>query len=254
VAETTRAFGAMARRTWAKVLHRPVVLVFSLAQPLMWMVFFGFLFQRYSVGDSGAAYRDYLLPGICAMTVLFGASQCGVALIRDVQSGFLARMLATPAPVAALMAGKVAADVARLMAQAAVVAAVGALVGAHLHPRLLPLASSLILAVAFAWAYASFSCWLALKTRSQEVMGVFIQAANMPILFTSTALVPSRHMPAWLSACARANPLSTVADGLRAGASGLGTGPGTWALVIMALAAGLAFAAAVREMAKSRLR
>lgn len=254
MAEAARAFGAVAMRTWAKVVHRPVVLVFSLAQPLMWMVFFGFLFQRYQVGGSGAAYRDYLLPGICSMTLLFGASQSGVGLIRDLQTGFLARMLAAPAPVYAILAGKLAADTARMLAQVLVVAGAGLLVGARMHPKAGPLAIALAIAIAFTWAYASFSCWLALKTRSQEVMGVFIQAVNMPILFTSTALVPSRHMPDWLSACARANPLSVVADGLRAGASGIGTGPGTWAAIIMALTAGLAFTAAAWKMERSRLR
>ena len=37
----------------------------------------------------------------------------------------------------------------------------------------------------------------------------------MPLLFTSTALVPSSQMPMWLEALSRWNPLSLVANGLR---------------------------------------
>jgi ABC-2 type transport system permease protein len=46
-------------------------------------------------------------------------------------------------------------------------------------------------------------------------MPVFVHVVNMPLLFTSTALVPSHQMPAWLEEIARWNPLSLVANGLR---------------------------------------
>ena len=71
---------AVARRTWVKTLRRPVALTFSLGQPLMWMLFFGFLFARFRLagaGEPGAglAYLDFLAPEVGAITVLFGASQ-----------------------------------------------------------------------------------------------------------------------------------------------------------------------------------
>ena len=36
-------------RTWMKTIRRPVVLIFSFIQPMMWMLFFGFLFHRYAL-------------------------------------------------------------------------------------------------------------------------------------------------------------------------------------------------------------
>jgi ABC-2 type transport system permease protein len=114
-----------------------------------------------------------------------------------------------------LLGGKLFANVARLLGQAAVVALLGVILGARLHPRLGPLAIALLQLSLFAWAYASLSCWIALTTRSQETMGVFIQAVNMPLLFTSAVLVPKRHMPGWLGVVAQWNPLTPVAEGLR---------------------------------------
>ena len=38
----------------------------------------------------------------------------------------------------------------------------------------------------------------------------------MPLLFTSSVLVPVRQMPPWLEHIARLNPLTHVADSLRA--------------------------------------
>jgi ABC-2 type transport system permease protein len=180
------------------------------------MAFFGFLFQRYRVELGGeVAYLDFLTPGVCAMTVLFGASQSGIGWIRDIQTGFLPRMLNTPASHHALLLGKVLADVLRLLAQALIVVLLALLLGARLSPAweaVLPAALGLAL---FAAAFASLSCALALKTRAQEAMAAFVHLVNLPILFTSTALVPERHMPEWLAAAARWNPLTLAVDAWR---------------------------------------
>lgn len=207
----------LCRRTWTKTARRPVLLTFSFAQPLMWMAFFGFLFQRYRLVDLGeaVAYLDFLAPGVCAMTVLFGASQSGIGWIRDVQTGFLPRLLNTPASHHALLAGKLLADVLRLLAQALVVLLLALALGARLSPAwgaVLPAALCLVL---FAAAFSSLSCALALRTRAQEAMAAFVHLVNLPILFTSTALVPARQMPEWLAAAARFNPLTLTVDAWR---------------------------------------
>lgn len=208
---------AVFKRTWLKTLRRSVALTFSLLQPLMWMLFFGFLFQRYALDDlpSGIVYLDFLVPGICAMTVLFGASQSGIELIRDMQTRFLHRVLSTPASKTMIMGGKITADTSRLIIQAFLVLILGLTLGANLQlsvPALLHMSISLIL---FAIAFCSLSCWIALKAQSQENMATFVHLVNMPMLFTSTALVPSKQMPDWLATIANFNPLSLVVNNAR---------------------------------------
>jgi ABC transporter DrrB family efflux protein len=206
---------AVAVRTWRKTARRPSGLLFSFVQPLLWMLFFGFLFQRYSVELSGLSYASFVLPGICAMSVLFGASQSGVPLLHDLQTGFLSRILGTPAPALLVLGGKLVADVARLLAQATAVAGLGLLVGARLEPGGGAILAAAVILAVFAAAWGSLSCLIALTTRAQETMAGFIHLANVPLLFTSTALVPARHMPGWLAAVARWNPLTLTADALR---------------------------------------
>lgn len=206
-----------ARRSWVKALRRPVPLSFSFAQPLVWMLIFGFLFHRFALeGEyAGLSYVTFLLPGVCAMTVLFGASQAGIDLVRDLQTGFAQRMARATAHPGWLVAGKLAGDVSRLLAQAAVVALLGMALGARLHVGVAGVAVAVVGLAAFAVAYASLSCWIALKTGAPESMAVFVHVVNLPLLFTSTALVPRRQMPEWLAAAARWNPLTRVADALR---------------------------------------
>jgi len=208
---------AMARRTWVKTLRRPVVLSFSFAQPLIWMGLFGFLFQRFRVFDAGpeVAYLDFLAPGVSVMTVLFGATQSGVSWIRDLQTGFLPRLLLTPASHGAVLAGKILADVLRLLLQAAGVLLLALLLGARLRFAPLALLAALPALLFFAAAFSCLSSAVALKSQAQEVMATFVHLINMPLLFTSTALVPGRQMPPWLAAIARWNPLTLTADAWR---------------------------------------
>jgi len=206
-----------ARRSWTKALRRPVPLSFSFVQPLVWMLIFGFLFHRFALGGEYArlSYVSFLLPGVCAMTVLFGASQAGIDLVRDLQTGFAQRMARATTHPGWLLAGKLAGDVSRLLAQAAVVALLGMALGARLHVSFGGMLVAALGLAAFATAYAGLSCWIALKTGAPESMAVFVHVVNLPLLFTSTALVPTRQMPGWLAQAARWNPLTRVADALR---------------------------------------
>jgi ABC-type multidrug transport system permease subunit len=242
-----------ARRSWVKALRRPVPLTFSFAQPLMWMLIFGFLFHRFTLeGEyAGLSYVTFLLPGVCAMTVLFGASQAGIDLVRDLQTGFAQRMARATAHPGWLVAGKLAGDVSRLLAQAAVVALLGTALGARLHVGLAGLAVAALALAAFAVAYASLSCWIALKTAAPESMAVFVHVVNLPLLFTSTALVPRRQMPEWLAAAARWNPLTRVADALRQSLLFARMPDAVALLVPLVILAALLFALARHAMARA---
>ncbi|MEM7482461.1 MAG: ABC transporter permease [Acidobacteriota bacterium] len=203
------------RRTWRRVLRRPVHLTFSLVQPLMWMAFFGFLFQRFPISE-GLDYRTFLVPGLCAMTVLFGASQSGIDWIRDDQSRMLERMLAMPSPATHLLFGKLAADTSRFLLQALAVFALGLAVGAGpFRPSAFGLLNGGLALGLFGFAFAGVSSTVALWTRNQQSMATFVHLINMPMLFTSTALVPEREMPGWLVEISVWNPLSLTVNALR---------------------------------------
>jgi len=214
---TLRIIWAIFTRTWRKVVRRPVVLLLSFVQPMIWMLLFGFLFHRFG-GDvlaEGLSYLDFLLPGVCAMTVLFGASQAGIGFIRDIQTGFLGRILATPASHQWLLIGTLAADVSRLLLQATVVGVVGTALGARMQPALWSMIPAVICLTLFGAAYACVSSSIAVHTRSQESMAAFVHIVNLPLFFTSTALVPAKLMPGWLEQIAIWNPFSLVVNTLR---------------------------------------
>jgi ABC-2 type transport system permease protein len=249
VSHALEVIAAVARRTWTVTWRRPVVLTFSLGQPLVWMLFFGFLFHRFPLLDlpAGTSYIDFLAPGVSAMTVLFGASQAGIGWIRDLQTGFLPRLLNTPASPAAILGGKVLADIIRLLLQAAAVLILAVLLGADVHVAPAPFAAGVLCLALFAAAFSCLSCAVALRARAQESMAAFVHLVNMPLLFTSTALVPHREMPGWLAAIARVNPLSLTVEAWR-GALLLGETPSALAVALLALLAAALFVLAVGQM------
>ena len=157
----------------------------------MWMLFFGFLMRRYPLEalPGGVGYVTFLAPGTCCMTVLFGASQSSISLIRDMQTGFLHRVADTPASRWLLHAGKPGADVLRLAAQALVVA----LLGADLVFCIGPLLVALLTLVLFAIGFASLSRPTALRARAQESMAAFVHpllAIGVDLFVLATAEMP----------------------------------------------------------------
>src|SRR6185295_1135978 len=249
MSHTLEVIAAVTRRTWTVTWRRPVVLTFSLGQPLVWMLFFGFLFHRFPLAGlpAGTSYIDFLAPGVSAMTVLFGASQAGIGWIRDLQTGFLPRLLNTPASPAAILAGKLLADVVRLLLQAAAVLVLAVLLGADVHLAPAPFAAGVLCLALFAAAFSCLSCAVALRARAQESMATFVHLVNMPLLFTSTALVPHREMPGWLAAVARVNPLTLTVEAWR-GALLFGRAPSPLATGLLALLAAALYALALRQM------
>lgn len=207
----------VARRSLVASMRRPVVLTFSLVQPMLWMALFGFLFERsVALGaDVQVDYLTFVAPGIAVMTILFGASQSGISLVRDHQSGMLGRMVGTRTPALVQLVGKLLGDGTRLVLQSAIVLGLGAALGAKLafHGGGAPFAITSVLTLVV--GLASLSCLLATLARTPELMGAYVHVVNMPLLFTSSALLPRRNLPDWLVPVAAHNPLSVAAESMR---------------------------------------
>ena len=156
-------------RTLTNVKRRPVILFLSFLQPLIWITFFGFIFQRFPIdnGDDTIKYIDFLLPGICSMTVLLGSSQSGISIIRDGQTGFLERTISTALELNSFLIGKISADLLRVITQAVLVALLGITLGATVHITIHTCIAFIFLFL-FGLSYSLLSCLIALNTDSQE--------------------------------------------------------------------------------------
>ena len=78
-------------------------------------------------------------------------------------------------------------------------------------------------------------------------MATFVHLVNMPLLFTSTALVPRGQMPGWLAAVSRFNPLTLAVDAWRAALLS-GTMPSLRSVLLLAALVAVLFLAALGGM------
>jgi ABC-2 type transport system permease protein len=207
-----------------KLRHDRTELLTRAIQPILWLVVFGVTFSHiHAIPTGSVPYLDYLAPGIIAQSALFVAIFYGIQIIWERDAGVLTKLLVTPTPRAALVAGKAFAAGIRAIAQAVVVLLVAAVLGVSLTWNPIKLLGVIVLVVLGAAFFACLSVTIAgLVLRRDRLMGIG-QAITMPLFFASNALYPVALMPPWLRALSRVNPLTYEVSGLRGLLIGLPT-------------------------------
>lgn len=209
------------KRSIKKLIRRPVILYFSLIQPVIWLLLFGQMFNRMvSFPGAGASfgtnnYMAFFTPGVIMMTVLFGAGQTGLGLIQDMDSGFLDKLLTTPINRFAILLGKMGGDLTRMTAQALLILILATIAGVSIHTGLLGVFFIVIISGLFGMSLAGINTMIALKTRNTEAMFILGNFVNLPLMFTSTAMMPKAFLPEWMQNIAKINPITFGIEGMR---------------------------------------
>jgi ABC-2 type transport system permease protein len=80
----------IAKRNVIRIKRVPEVLVFVVISPIMFMLLFAYVFGN-SIAIAGGSCREFLIGGIFAQTVVFGATFTGAGLAADMQKGIMNR-------------------------------------------------------------------------------------------------------------------------------------------------------------------
>jgi ABC-2 type transport system permease protein len=221
------------RRAVIKLSRRPVILYFSLVQPLVWLLLFGQVFAEvarapgFAAAFGGQSYLAFFAPAVILQTILFGAGQSGLGLITDLDSGYLSKLLTTPINRLAILLGRVLGDLTRMMVQAVIILAITFAMGMRFGPDGLDITISyyygipgillaLLLALIFGLMLAGLNVAIALTTRSTEATFLIANFLTFPLLFTSTALLPGAILPDWLQTISQVNPVTHAINAIRA--------------------------------------
>ncbi len=208
---------AMVWRNLTVIRRVPQLLVFSLVQPLIFVLMFRYVFGgAISSGIPGLDYVDYLMPGIFVQTVGFGAISTAIGLAEDKNKGLLERLKSLPMSRSAVLAGRVLADSTRNVFIVILMLLVGFLVGFNTHTSPLKVVGGMALLVIFGFSL----CWIFAIIGLIVPDGESAQAAAFPLLaplvFASSAFVPASTMPGPLKWWAERQPVSVTATGVRA--------------------------------------
>lgn len=218
----------VAWRNLKKLSRNPFLLFFSLFMPLIWLVLFsqtfGTVFSRGATPGEAPPY-DYvavLLPGIAIMTAIQSASQSGMGMVADLDSGFMDKFFVSPMRRTSVLLGKLFSDGLRMAMQAGIVLVIAFVLTFTLGWRI-PFATGLggaliiiLLTSLFGIAFSGLSNAVALRTKNTEATMMTSFTLIFPLQFMSTAMMPAALLPDWVQKVSAVNPISYIADASRA--------------------------------------
>ncbi len=205
-------------RNLVKTVRVPILLFFSLFQPLIFLLLFSQVFAELD-RLPGFPYDDYLqflAPSIIALTALNSAFQSGMGTVTDMEDGLLDKFLIAPIHRYSILVGRVLSDGSRIVLQAIVIIVVAYLMGTRFETGVLGLVVIVGLAALFGMAWAGLSNIVALLTGNAELTMVIGILVTFPVLFLSTAFMPAILLPAWLDTVSALNPITYIVEALRA--------------------------------------
>ena len=192
----------------------PEVLIFALIQPVMFVLLFRYVFGG-AIQTPGESYVNYLMPGIFAQTVAFGAVASGIGLAEDLRRGIIDRFRSLPMARSAVLVGRTVSDLVRNAAVVAVMMGVGLLVGFRPSGSVIAIivAFGLLFLTSFAFSWIGVVIALSMKTVEAVQSAGFIWL--FPLTFASSAFVPTDSMPSWLQGFAVNQPFTVVVNAVR---------------------------------------
>jgi ABC transporter DrrB family efflux protein len=218
----------MTRRDILHWLREPAPVIVGLLFPVMMVLMFGYLFGgAMAVPGGGDGYREFILPGMFAMTMAFGLEGTMIAVSSDAAKGVTDRFRSMPMAPSAVVAGRAGADMLSSALGLAVIMAAGVLVGwrAHTGPLQVIAAVGLLLLLRFALLWLGI--YLGLVIKGPESVMV-VQILIWPISFLANTFVAPGTMPGWLGTIAEWNPLSSTVAATRELFGNPTWGDGSW--------------------------
>ncbi len=217
----------LTRRTLLHWTRQPAQVLLGLLFPVMTVLMFAYLFGGQMSLPRGGSYREFLLPGMFAMTMLFGIETTFAAVTTDAARGVTDRFRSLPMASSAVVAGRSAADMLHSMVSLGVMIACGLAVGWRWHGTLasVALAVGLLLLLRYALVWAGIC--LGLIVGSPETL-VAVQILVWPLGFLSSTFASPATMPGWLGTLAEWNPLSSTVTAARHLFGNPGVGGDSW--------------------------
>ncbi len=224
---------ALTNRDLRKWYLNPIQLLISLIQPIIWLALFGkaLNFGTFIAGSGATpaqqnaillsffgttSYFSFLACGMLAFIVLFTSAFSGMSVVFDRRFGFLNKALTTPVARGSIVMGKILQSVGRSLVQAAIVLVIAVVLGMDAsHFTVLGIVGAFFAIFLMGIGLSALFTMLALRSADWQTQTAIINLINLPLLFASNALFPTKIMPTWLQDIANVNPVSYANDATR---------------------------------------
>jgi ABC-2 type transport system permease protein len=205
----------VAKRNLIKIKRVPDILVFVLISPIMFVLLFAYVFGGAIDVPGDVDYKEFLIAGIFAQTVVFGATFTGYGLADDMQKGIIDRFRSLPMSPSAVLVGRTTSDVAYNVISLVIMALTGLLVGWRIREGFVDGLLGFLVLLVFAYAISWIMAWVGLLVPSVEVVNNASFVVIFPLTFVSNAFVPLESFSGVLRTFVEWNPVSTVTQACR---------------------------------------
>lgn len=217
----------LTRRSLAHWVRSPGPVISSLAFNIVMVLTFGYLFGGAMIVPGGGSYREFLMPGMFVMTMVFGISLTTLAVATDMERGVTDRFRSMPMSPIAPLIGRAVADMLFAVVTLLVLMGFGLLVGWSPHGGVGATLGAMGLILLLRFALIWVGIYLGLVMKGQTAVAT-VQTLEFPLGFLSSSFVALSTMPGWLGAVAEWNPLSSTATATRELFGNPGTGGDSW--------------------------
>lgn len=197
------------RRNLIKIKRVPDILVFTTLQPIMFVLLFSYVYGG-SIKIPGGDYKQFIMAGIFAQTVVFGSTFSGSAIAQDLRDGIIDRFRTLPMRPSAVLIGRTNGDLLINALSMLVMILTGLVVGWRTHSSALEVAAGIALILGFAYAMSWMMTLIGMSVRSPEVINNVAFIVLFPLTFISNAFVQSQTLPGPLRVFAEWNPVSAL--------------------------------------------
>ncbi|MGH7861885.1 MAG: ABC transporter permease [Candidatus Dormibacteraceae bacterium] len=204
----------IAKRNVIKIRRVPDLLVFTTLSPIMFILLFAYVFGS-AIHVPGINYREFLIPGIFAQTVIFGSTITGAGIADDIKKGIIDRFRSLPMSGSAVLVGRTGSDVINNILVIVVMSLTGLLVGWRIRTSVLDAIAGFLLLLAFAYAISWVMALVGLLVPSPEVVNNASFIVIFPLTFIANTFVPTNGFPGVLRVIANWNPVSSMTQAAR---------------------------------------
>src|SRR5256714_3278486 len=214
----------IAKRNLIKIKRLPELLIWTTMSPIMFVVLFAYIFGS-SIKIPGVSYREYLIAGVFAQTVIFGSTFTGAGLAEDMTKGIIDRFRSLPMARSAVLVGRTGSDIVYNSISVLVMTITGLIVGWRIHTGPDKAVFGFLLLLGFAYAICWIMAWVGLRAPSVEVVNNASFMVIFPLTFIANTFVRAAVLPGPLKVFAEWNPVSSVAQAVREAFGNTGSVP-----------------------------
>jgi ABC-2 type transport system permease protein len=201
------------RREFGHVRRDPGQLIAAVIFPAIMVLLFGYVFGSAIKVPGGGGYREYLMPGLFAMSAIAGVMASALLISKDVAEGVMDRFRSMPMARSAVPFGRTAADLLGAAIGVAIMAVIALLVGWRAHHGMAATLTAFGLILLLRYAVSWIGVWVGLSVTPQTADSLV--PLVFPVSMISNSFVPTAGMPAWLRLLAEWNPVSALVAACR---------------------------------------